>query len=72
MEWWEKTPLNDDVRAVCARHFGKQGDGCGRCPIRDACHSGPTARLTYETMEEWRLRLNRAASSVAADETQPR
>lgn len=57
-----KTPISDGVRSVCDEHFNKTDAGCARCPIRVACHSGPTGNLTFERMEEWRLRLNGAAA----------
>lgn len=63
LESW-KTPISDDVRAVCEKNFDFTETGCARCPIRAACHSGPTGNLTFERMEEWRLRLNGAAADL--------
>lgn len=61
MDSW-KTPISDGVKAVCAENFDTTRAGCARCPIRTACHSGPTVNLTFERMEEWRVRLNGAAT----------
>ncbi len=51
--------------AVCAKHYGKLGSGCGKCPIQQACHSNCTP-LTWETLNAWRQRCADAAEKVAA------
>ena len=56
-----KTPISERVKVICESRFALDGSGCTHCPLKGACHSGPTANLTFERMEEWRLRLNAAA-----------
>ena len=62
----DKTPLSQKVRDVCARHFD-DGRGCHACPVRKECHSSPTMNVTYQGLEDWRLRLNAAAASHITD-----
>ena len=64
----EKTPIGAEVRALCTERFAG-GSGCSDCPIRAACHSGPTANLTYERLNEWRERMNAAAESLKQPNT---
>lgn len=56
--------LNTNVRTLCARHWDGRDMGCSRCPIRVACHSGPTTRMSYESMDEHTLRRNAAADAA--------
>lgn len=63
MDSW-KTPISPAVRQICDARFRLDGTGCVQCQLRAACHSGPTANLTFERMEEWRVRLNAAASAL--------
>jgi len=56
--------ITDKASAVCAQHYGKQGSGCGRCPIQAACHS-PVKPLTQQTLDAWRQRVADAAERVA-------
>lgn len=67
MESW-KTPISTAVRQICDERFRLDGTGCVQCPLRSACHSGPTANLTFERMEEWRIRLNTAAEHLPSNE----
>lgn len=60
----DRTPLNDNVRTVCASHWDGTNRGCGDCAIRVACHSGPTANLTYDALNQHRARCNAAADAV--------
>lgn len=48
--------------AVCEAHY-KAGSGCGRCPIREACHSSPS-KLSDDSMSAWIERCNQAAENV--------
>lgn len=56
--------ITDKASAVCAANYGKQGSGCGRCPIQAACHS-PVKPLTQATLDAWRQRVAAAAEEVA-------
>jgi hypothetical protein len=53
------TPLSDAVIAVCEKHYGKMGSGCGRCPILTECTGG--MQWSDEGLREWRERCNEAA-----------
>lgn len=59
------TKLNDNVRAVCKANYDERRD-CADCPIRKACHAGPTGNLTQERMEQWRAEFNTAADAHVA------
>lgn len=63
----DKTPISQQVRDVCAQHFDAKAHRCNACPLMSACNSGPTGNLTFERLEEWRLRLNAAAANHITD-----
>lgn len=66
----DRTPLNDNVRAICASHWDNTNQGCGACTIRQACHSGPTTNLSYDTIDQHHARCNEAADAAIAARTQ--
>jgi len=65
----EKAPISDAVRIICRAHFDEENSGCSRCPIRSACHSSPTMNVTYDGLNEWRIRMNEAAEAHLATPT---
>lgn len=64
----DRPTLNANVRTLCARHWDGSSRGCGGCPIRAACHSGPRV-LSYEELDAHKLRRNAAADAVIAQES---
>lgn len=57
--------LSPEVIAICEQHYktcGK-GNGCHKCPIRDACVS--SFSLTEQNLAAWQDRINKAAQAVA-------
>lgn len=44
----------------CAQFFSVKND-CNGCPITAVCWAGPTGRLTLESIDEHKERMNAAA-----------
>ncbi|MDT0140170.1 hypothetical protein [Acidovorax sp. PRC11] len=65
------SPYNASKHWICAEHWDTTDAGCGRCPIRQACHSGPTARLSRDDLDQFYARVNVAADRVIADRESP-
>ena len=59
-----ESSFNANMHTVCKAHWDGNDSGCSKCPIRKECHSGPTARLTYEELDLWRERVNKAADAA--------
>jgi uncharacterized protein (UPF0179 family) len=56
--------LSTEAIAICGQHYkthGK-GNGCHKCPIRDACIS--SFALTEQNLQAWQCRVNDAATSA--------
>lgn len=68
LEGRRASSFNANKQRVCSSHWDGLDSGCGKCPIRLACHSGPTTRLTYDDLMSWRDRVNAAADDVAIKE----
>lgn len=53
------TMLTETVRQICRDNYATN---CGGCPINRACIDLGNSTRTFETMDEWRRRVNEAAA----------
>ncbi|WP_234383601.1 hypothetical protein, partial [Paracidovorax avenae] len=58
-------------RRICAENWDGTDAGCGQCPIRKACHSGPTGCLSRDSLDQHHKRVNAAADQVISDRESP-
>ncbi|UIS65512.1 hypothetical protein [Acidovorax phage AP1] len=65
------SPYRENKRRICAENWDATDAGCGRCQIVKACHSGPTARLSRDDLDQFYARVNAAADQVISDRESP-